>query len=113
MSPSLQPSRDRLSPQAVAVLILLVGGGLLALLVGQIDAWIRVTYTVVIEGAAALAIVAAAGGFGWLALKWLFPADAPAGLKAVTACLVGLWLLSTAVLAVGSATTGLLRPWLW
>jgi 4-amino-4-deoxy-L-arabinose transferase-like glycosyltransferase len=41
------------------------------------------------------------------------PADSPKALVVLTAAALGLWLLSTGMLAVGSATHGLLRAWFW
>ena len=40
-------------------------------------------------------------------------AGAPAGLRVVTACALGLWMLSTAMLIVGSAASGALTLWVW
>ncbi len=57
-------------------------------------------------------ILAAAGGFGNLAVRRLTAGAAPA-LRAATACLVGLWMLSLAVLVLGSLAQGLLTGWVW
>ena len=72
-----------------------------------------VVLSLLTELVTAVGIFVAAGGFGHFALRRLMPAAAPAALRLATACLAGLWMLATAVLMVGSATRGLLKPWFW
>ena len=45
--------------------------------------------------------------------RGIVPRSAPRGLVIATACGLGMWMLSAAVLLVGSLTTGLLKPWIW
>jgi len=66
------------------------------------------------QGVAVAAIVIAAGGFGYPIVERFAPKSAPNVLRITTACALGLWMLSTAVLFVGATTKGLLgNNWLW
>lgn len=56
-------------------------------------------------------IAISAGGLGYLILRKVMPKSAPLGLRLVSAIGLGLWLLSTLVLMLGSL--GMLWPWLW
>jgi len=94
-------------------MILLVGGLLLGHLTDQSAAWLGALLTVLTEGGLCCLIVVAAGGYGYKIARWLGGRAAPTALVVFTACGLGLWMLSTAVLAVGVATTGGLRGWLW
>ena len=58
-------------------------------------------------------VVLAAGGLGYLAIRRLIPEDAPRGLGVVSAIALGLWMLATLVLAVGSLSHGLLIAWVF
>ena len=69
--------------------------------------------TAISQGGAAALIFVAAGGFGELLLRKFWPKNIPAALRVTTACGFGLWVLSTAVLTVGSLAGGLLTPWVW
>jgi len=70
--------------------------------------------TAVAEGGLALFIFVAAAGFGRPLIRWVAPADTSPGLITATGCGLGLWGLSTLVLAVGSIGGGLLSGWvLW
>jgi len=103
-----------LTPYHVGIVALLVGGLMLAHLAGFSQmAWAAALFVVVIEGAAAAAVVTAAGGFGWLVLGRIAPQDSALGLRVISACALGLWMFSTAVLVVGSAFSGALRWWIW
>ena len=86
---------------------------MLAVMVGAGRAFLAVLLLVLIEGVAAGAILIAAGGFGYLVIRKLAPHRSAAALRAVTACALGLWLLSVLMLAAGTAIGGLLKPWLW
>ncbi|MFB3894352.1 MAG: ArnT family glycosyltransferase, partial [Phycisphaerae bacterium] len=82
-------------------------------LVGDFVFSLVVLYTAVVEGACLLAIITAAGGFGYLVVGPLAPAGVSRALKVSTACIVGLAMLWTAVLCVGLFTHGLLTAWVW
>ena len=98
---------------ALLVMILLAGGAMLAHLTGVSSILTLALLTAVIEGAVALMVVTAAGGYGGLIVGKLAPPSSPPALRAATACGLGLSLLSAGVLVVGTSFTGLLKPWLW
>ena len=111
MRESQTQTTGTLPVSALAIGAVLVG---LLTLVGatqNIQASFLAVLTASSEGALAGLIVVAAGGYGYLILRRLAPADTPKALTVITAAALGLWLLSTAVLVVGSATHGLLRGW--
>jgi 4-amino-4-deoxy-L-arabinose transferase-like glycosyltransferase len=58
-------------------------------------------------------MILAAGGYGDLVMAKLSPAAAPNALRVCGSVGVGLWMLSTAVLAVGSFSHGLLTSKVW
>jgi hypothetical protein len=94
-------------------LILLASGLMLAHLAGFASGyWAAALLLVVTEGGMAALIVIAAGGYAFPVVRRLSPPSAPPGLRAVTACGLGLWMLSSAMLVVGSVG-GLLGNWLW
>jgi len=109
--PEDQPTRGALSRSAVAVLVLLAGGLTLALLVGDSRAWPLAVMATLSDGGLAALVVVAAGGLAWPIVRLLAPAEAPLGLRLITAGGVGLWLLATLVLIVGSL--GGLSPIIW
>lgn len=95
----------------VVLLSLLAWGLVLAQLAGA--GWAGALLVVLQDGATALAILLAAGGFGGLLLRPLLPKDAPPALLATTAIVTGLWVLSTALLVVGRFVPGGLSVYLW
>ena len=102
----------RISPGVVG-LISAVGWALaLGALTGGLG-WLGAMVAILTDLPVALAVFIAAGGWGWLAAHKLFPRRTPAGLVVVTSVVIGLWLLATAMLAVGSAVPGAMSPWLW
>lgn len=113
MSDSGNKLSESLSRWTVAVLVLLAGGWMLVHLTGRAGAWLPACYRIITDGAAACAIVAAAGGWGYLLVRRLAPPGASPGLCVVTACGLGLWVFSTAVLVAGSAVRGALSAWVW
>lgn len=102
-----------LSRRALIILILLAGVAMILLVTGDVMALVAILISAIIEGVGIAAVLVAAGGFGHLLLKRLYPKNSPKGLQIVTSCAAGLWILSTAVLLVGSLTTGLLEMWFW
>jgi len=98
--------------EALGALIVLVGGGMLAHLAGG-QAWLAAIIVAFSEGSLAGLIVVSAGGYAYPLVNRLAPRTSPRPLRIVTACALGLWMLSTAVLAAGTVATGLLRAWLW
>ena len=112
---------DRSQPSTLsrrAIILLSALAGLLTLLkaAGVLFQWagmFKLLTAAVSECFVASAIVIAAGGYGHLALRRIVPSWAPRGLRAVTACLLGSWMLSMAMLVLGTAFRGLLSAWLW
>jgi hypothetical protein len=74
---------------------------------------VALALTLLMDLPLALAIFAAAGGWGHLAFRRLLPPDTPAGLAAITSVALGLWLLATALLAAGALVPGALSGILW
>jgi len=97
----------------VVVLVLLAGGLMFAHLAGASQFWLAGLLAVLSDGLMAGAVVAAAAGYGHLLVRRVAPASAPAALRLLTSAVLGLWMLSTAVLAVGSAVPGALTWWVW
>lgn len=95
--------------------MILAGGALmLVLAVGLFPAAVLLAaLTALTEGGMAALIVVAAGGYGYLLIRRLLPRSASTALCVLTACALGLWVLSSAVLVVGSAFTGALKAWVW
>ncbi len=113
MEPGRGQSLSQVNPSTVFILIILALVGPIVLLIGTSGTWLLLLITAVTEGIAAVAIVIAAGGLGYLVLKPLMPRDCPTLLALVTSCVSGLWILATGVLAIGSFSSGLLRQWLF
>ncbi len=106
----VQPS-GTLTQTRLVLFMLLAGGLLFAHLAGfEQYVWLAALYAALTQGGLAALIVVAAGGYAYPIVRKVCPA-APAGLRVVTACGTGLWMLSTAMLVLGSA--GLLWTWLW
>ena len=107
-------SQDGMIPLAgLAIMILMAWGLVLGRLTGPTSAWLGALGTTITEGGLVAMILAAAGGYGYWLIRKLSPDSAPNGLVVVSACGLGLWMLSTAVLAIGTSFTGALTPWLW
>lgn len=106
-----QSSSSTISRMSLVAMILLGGGLIFMHLTGS--AVIVGLITAVNEAIMAGAIVLAAGAYGHLLLRLVAPNHASTGLGVVTACGVGLWMLSTAMLAVGTAVAGSLTGWVW
>ncbi|MCJ7544141.1 MAG: glycosyltransferase family 39 protein [Phycisphaerae bacterium] len=97
---------------ALVVAVVLAGAAVLLATVRTPPAVLRALITALTEGGMAALIVIAAGGWAYPLVKRL-AGGASTALCAVTAALGGLWMLSTAMLLVGSLTTGLLTGWVW
>ena len=110
---SPQESSSALSPAAIVILALLAGAAALLSATGNRMASLLAVVTAASEATVAGLIVLSAGGYGYAVIRRIAPPDAPKALVAATAAGVGVWMLSTTMLIVGSLTTGLLRGWLW
>jgi hypothetical protein len=102
-------------PRALVVVLIagaVVGG--LALAIGGFSPVLMVTLITGVTSVFAAGLLAlAGGGLAWPVVRKLAPDDAPAGLVVVTSAALGLWLLSTLMLIVGSAVPGSLRQVVW
>jgi 4-amino-4-deoxy-L-arabinose transferase-like glycosyltransferase len=65
------------------------------------------------EVVAATVIVVAGGGYAWPIIRRVSPQESPIGLRAITAALLGLWLLAIGMLVIGTVFAGSITPWLW
>jgi len=106
-----QQSTTRLAFGSVLLLALLIGGLLLGWLAGP--AWASSAAMAITELALAVLVVVAAGGYGFLLVRPIAPKTVSTLFRALTASAIGLWMLSTCVLIVGSAVAGSLTPWVW
>jgi len=102
-----------LSRWALVAMLLLAGGLMLGHLVGHAQIWVLALVTAVTEGVLAAVIVASAGGYGHLVVGKLAPEGTPLALRLVTACVVGLWMFSTALLVVGTTVHGAISGVVW
>lgn len=102
-----------LSRRTLVILVVLACAAVLIMTVGDMRVSMTVVMSAVLESVGIAAVLIAAGGFGHIVLRRLYPKDSPLGLQVVTSCAAGLWMLSTAVLLVGSLTDGLLKIWFW
>lgn len=109
-----QPQNSGTLPRSVLIIgAVLVGVLALAGATRSLPALLLAVITAASECTMAGLIVLAGGGYGYPLVRRMAPADSPKALVVLTSALLGVWLLSTTVLAVGSATHGLLRAWLW
>ncbi len=69
--------------------------------------------TALIEIAMAVLIFTAAGGYAWPVVNLIAPKSAPLALRIITAMLVGLWGLSTAIMSAGALADGALIGQIW
>ncbi len=106
------PNPGQVSLSGLVLACLLGWGLVLGGLIGT-RGWAGGMLTLLTDGPLALMIFLAAAGWGWLALRWVMPRGTPGALAAVTYCLGGLWLLSSALLTVGSGIQGGLSPAVW
>ena len=65
------------------------------------------------DGIMALVVLLAAGGYGYAIYRRLAPSDSPPALGLATAAALGLWLLSMAVLLLGSLPVRALTMYVW
>ncbi len=93
--------------------VLLAGAVAMLASIQVLPSLVMAIITALTEGGMAAIVVIAAGGFAYPLVRRFASDDAPRGLVVITAALVGLWMLSTAVLLVGSLARGLLTAWVW
>ncbi len=79
----------------------------------QAAGWLGVVLIVAKEGPVLLIVLLAAGGLGWTLLLPFAPRGAPFPLRLFTSVGLGLWLLSSAVMVVGTLVPGGLETWRW
>jgi hypothetical protein len=98
------------SRRTLATIVLLAGGGMLALL--QKGAFFTSLLAAGAQFAAVAAMLASAGGLGKLLTGWAMPADAPRPLRLASMTIAGLWALATAVWLT-CRMPGLASPYIW
>ncbi|MFP3937076.1 MAG: ArnT family glycosyltransferase [Phycisphaerae bacterium] len=109
-----EPTQGTLPRGLVIVLVAagVIGG--LVIAVGGLTPVVMVAFITGVTGVFAAGLAAlSGGGFAWPVLRRLAPQDAPRGLVVITAAALGLWLLSTLMLVVGSAFDGSLKQLVW
>ncbi|MGC9454831.1 MAG: ArnT family glycosyltransferase [Phycisphaerae bacterium] len=109
-----EPTQGTLPRGLVIALAALGVLGGLVVAVGELSPVVMVAFITGVTGVFAAGLAAlCGGGFVWPVIRRLAPQDAPAGLLVTTAAALGLWLLSTLVLVVGSAVPGSLHQFVW
>jgi hypothetical protein len=110
---TLIPDRTGEMPTAVLAALILAAFLLLALLCVGLPVFVAGVLPVMMtDGIMALLLLLAAAGYGWTILRPLRLGGHPA-LLAATSAGVGMWLLSVAVLLVGTFLPRGLTPWVW
>ncbi len=103
----------RLPAWILAAMVLLTGAVMLGGLLGSVPAFAGAMTVVLTDGIMAGLVLLAAGGYGYLVYRMAAPKGAPRLLALATAAGLGLWMLSTAVLAAGTFLGGALSPYVW
>lgn len=109
-----EPTQGTLPRALVIALtaVALLGG--LAMAIGGLTPMVMVALITGVTAVFAAALVALSGaGLIWPVMRRIVPEDAPKGLVVITAAAMGLWVLSTLVLVVGSAVEGALTLTVW
>jgi hypothetical protein len=116
-SPDTQPVQPgdtgRIPLLAFAIMLLVAWAILLFASAGSLPAASGAMMILMTDGIMAALMLIAAGGFGWLIYRRFAGRDVPPALGLATAAGLGLWLLGTAVMVVGSLVPGSLTPWVW
>lgn len=102
-----------LSLRAMVLLSVTAGVAVLFFLLGNVSALVMALFTFITDGGLAVVVFISAGGYGNVICGRLWDEDLPVGLRAATACGIGLIGFATLILAVGSFTHGLLTGWIW
>ena len=100
---------------AWALAAMMFAGWLLGLwgLVGSFSSVAGALTVVLTDGIIAALVLTAAAGYGYAIYRFVAPADTPRALALATAAALGLWLLSSAVMIVGTAVSGALTILVW
>ena len=98
-----------------ALVLMAIGAFLLGLwsLTGSVPSMAGAAVVLLTDGIMALLVLLAAGGYGYAVYRRFAPAHTPPLLALATSAALGLWLLGSAVLIVGSAVSGALSPYVW
>lgn len=107
------PGGNELPGWVLAGLILLVWAILLAAMVGSMLAFAGAMMVILTDGIMAALVLAAAAGYGYAVFRLAAPAGTPRLLALATSAALGLWMLSTAVLILGSVLPGAMGMSLW
>jgi hypothetical protein len=104
---------EGLSATYLVVAVLAAALGMLAYLTGFSRISVVAVMLALTEGGMALLIVIAGAGYAYPLVRHLGGEASSLGLRLATSAALGLWMIWTAILLVGSLTTGLLKAYLW
>jgi len=98
---------------ALVCMVILGVAVMFGVLLGSMVAFAAGMMVVLADGIMASLVLAAAAGFGYAIFRRAAPDGTPPLLGLATAAALGLWMLSTAVLLVGSLSRGALSGYVW
>ena len=101
-------SGSELPGWVLAIMSLLGWVTMLAMMLASFYGFVQAMTVILTDGIMAVLVLVAAGGYGYAIFRLAAPEGTPRLLGLATAAALGLWLLSTAVLVVGSAVGGAL-----
>ncbi len=106
-------SGSELPGWVLAIMSLLGWVTMLAMMLASFYGFVQAMTVILTDGIMAVLVLVAAGGYGYAIFRLAAPEGTPRLLGLATAAALGLWLLSTAVLVVGSAVGGALTGYVW
>jgi hypothetical protein len=104
---------ETLPLRALVIISLLTGLAVLFYVTGGVGPMLASLTMLITEGGLLVLLTLACAAWGDLLISTLLPKDTPPMLRFATSAAIGLWLWGTAMLLVGSLTTGLLTAWAW
>ena len=97
----------------LAIMSVLGWATMLAMMLASFYGFVQAMTVILTDGIMAMLVLVAAGGYGYAIFRLVAPEDTPRLLGLATGAALGLWLLSTAVLTLGSAVGGALSVHVW